>query len=951
MGIQEIGSKILPTAYFSKINVFSTDSLHHIKVTLSLKDMMMTNDKGYWYDTLIQEYGKINLLCIVTDNSTAQNNISRQSHIDDINEGRQSATAVDSGFKIFKKTFPLSQLSPSTMSHVDRQGNVVHDFYCDFDEIGIRKFDLKDVYLYSTVYLDTNEIDYDNFDFSFIDEYIGYTKSEKVFKSGVIQAMTSYFIDNNTGLIWPGPVNLGSDDIYTAIDSSGGIITLERISIPNTKVNSLSAEDQVPVSNNGNLQTPDFLSEPEYSFSLDEDVACTFALDIKNLFLNNVYEAKVLYDANPSAFEDYIKYIDLSMVEIQRDPVEPIEALNKLFSPVDPKNVKYDDNDRIVVRTNNSMGEPLKPMSRFVLQNYETQEAINVDYNSLPQDVKSSGLLNLENLSKNNLEDAKKTGAIEEIVNAGVNVRLISFTDYSIKNLKGGEYKYSLKMVFVNKLSEIINSKLLNLMTAISELEKYAISAQYANNYDFANNQFKNNFIDRINAFYNLNEGMTNSSMDSPWMKAVNAYRAVYSLLNNKPFDVVVLMNNLAPQTATQQTIETTIKLMKESLNNSLKSFNYSETALYSQASGKRIGVGSSSPSKKTFTVERGLNKTITTGMIDGSGYSYFDIKHNSVPVITKAAYQERANAEMNKYFNSMPSVNQLDDEQMGNEEKKDLSNIQENKYSYFTPMEIRAGLETKKFGLGRNSFDIGFANRLKIARATKFDSPQASQGKFRNKSRKNMFRKASELSGFQFNKPQKFRPPKDKKVSSRVDEYVGTDSNFNNLETTGLETTSDMSRFDEDQNINILSSIHGDRRRPSGRVPSMKNFKQLPNNKKRIRNLPLQIKSLIMGNSVASRNNFDEYDIFLDPMAREAAEINYTKIRMVEYLSGYEQVNNLNLLANPIWKLMDEEAFNSIGNNRVICRVTPYINDYYDLADDQVDFKDYNTIFIISGE
>ena len=105
------------------------------------------------------------------------------------------------------------------------------------------------------------------------------------------------------------------------------------------------------------------------------------------------------------------------------------------------------------------------------------------------------------------------------------------------------------------------------------------------------------------------------------------------------------------------------------------------------------------------------------------------------------------------------------------------------------------------------------------------------------------------------------------------------------------------------------------------------------------------------MGNSVASRNNFDEYDIFLDPMVREAAEINYTKIRMVEYLSGYEQVNNLNLLANPIWKLMDEEAFNSIGNNRVICRVTPYINDYYDLADDQADFKDYNTIFIISGE
>ena len=206
--------------------------------------------------------------------------------------------------------------------------------------------------------------------------------------------------------------------------------------------------------------------------------------------------------------------------------------------------------------------------------------------------------------------------------------------------------------------------------------------------------------------------------------------------------------------------------------------------------------------------------------------------------------------------------------------------------------------------------------------------------------------------SGFKFDPPKKFKKTSTKdEVYVRADDYLGTKSKFNKIDIKSLSKTKGSSKFTEDENINILSSINSDRNRSSGKVPSIGNFKIFPKRKMVLKKAPMQIKALILSNSNSTKSNFGDYDILADSSTRQPVVNNFTKIRQIEYLKGYSSVDGLNLVSEPIWELLDKEVLDNIGNRKLFCRLKSYTNEFYDIAEDPDDIKDYNEIFIIDGE
>ncbi len=485
MGIEEIGSGTLPNVYISNIDVTENQSSITLKVKVSVKDSANDSERGYWRNTSVQDHANIDLLCVVSDlaSSDSETNEARTNLIKDLNDGMIAPVNVDSGFRIIRRTIPLSSLH-SPESHQDRFGFTVYDYYFEVESIEISRHLLSDVVLYASVYVDLGQLNSGDYDFAFIKNYVGYVRSEYVYKDGAPQMTTSYFINDNTGDIWPGPVHFhqGTGWMEGAEHTDLPHGSLRKVDIANPKIFFSFAEAMSPIIEQEELESgnqalspitqqeelesgnqalspitqqeylPIAVSEPYYTFDIDETVGGVFMLDVRNILFNDTFEGSLVHEVAPSAFENLTNYVDISKMELVRDSVVDNQKFNELYTLVDPDEIMYGDNDRIVAITQNAPGDLLQDSQRYVIDN---KISVNVDINKLPLSNPNVSFLDLENLSQEQLAGASRTGCIQEIDSTMLNgVRMISFTDEHIKRLKGGEFAYTVKLTITNRISD-----------------------------------------------------------------------------------------------------------------------------------------------------------------------------------------------------------------------------------------------------------------------------------------------------------------------------------------------------------------------------------------------------------------------------------------------------------------------------------------------------------------
>jgi hypothetical protein len=685
------------------------------------------------------------------------------------------------------------------------------------------------------------------------------------------------------------------------------------------------------------------ISEPDYYFTESDIVGAYVAMDIRNILYNETFEGPLVYDVAPQVFDQLVNFVDISQIEIVRDRVSQQTILNPLYSIADPDLIVYDDNDKIVATTRNNYGEALKSSQRYLLDN---KIAVNVDINKLPDTKDDLSILDLNNLAKDQLSEATRTGTIHEVENIQLNgVRMINFTDEYITALKGGKYKHTIRLTCTNKIPDVMIQRFRDLKVSIEQNRKTLLDSAATSNYDFQNNKFKQPYITAADDLYQLNTPNDSGSPESaPWIDGVVKFSLVKELLTTEPVNATSMLNNLAPATATQDSLSDTIAMMEKILEDTMLRYNYSEADVYEGNFDSRRGTSGASNSKRVFKVEKVFKKTINTDLMDKMGYKFFGDALAESNVLSRGQMFDRGTKEYNKFFSAIPNNSDVNDLNITDEQKQELRDIRQNLFSYLTPVEIVAGSERKVIDGSDSSFDVQFSSRLELQK-TERSRGLGSKGKF------DLFRRGSIRNGLQFDKPKKSgrKSTKDEEFVKSSD-YLGTNSKFNNPSVNKIIKGLLSSDTTQNENIKLLSSVGQDKKRSSGKIPSLQNFRSFPKKSGALRKTPIQIKALILSNSNSTKSNFGEYDVLADPSTRQSVINNFTKIRQIEYLTGYGNAAGLNIINEMNWELLNKEVLDNLGSQKLICRLKTYTDEYYDIADDPEDIKDYNEVFIIDG-
>ena len=244
-----------------------------------------------------------------------------------------------------------------------------------------------------------------------------------------------------------------------------------------------------------------------YTATNDENVTAAFMVDPAILLIANDEIAYKMYNINHNLVREIAAQVDIKKIDIFRKPIDteaPLET-NLLGTPIDSKKTFVDSSDNVVVRLMNKSQSGLAPSTRFLVKN---NVEVNVDFDKLPESNPNLNFLDLQNLTKENLRDAKKTGSIKQVVFNKTDVMLINFTDFGIKELKGREYQYSMAITFHSKAFDYIKNIILEMKASLKQIEDYYNNIN-ANNYDYASDKFKESFINDIHILYGFDSDIS----------------------------------------------------------------------------------------------------------------------------------------------------------------------------------------------------------------------------------------------------------------------------------------------------------------------------------------------------------------------------------------------------------------------------------------------------------
>jgi len=691
------------------------------------------------------------------------------------------------------------------------------------------------------------------------------------------------------------------------------------------------------------------VSEIEYSVDNEENLNAVFAVDTTNVLLNNFEMAKKLFIANPEKFSKASENMSLKQITIYRDSSENLDfSSNGLNTPIENNNINFQQDDRVVVRTANRLGDKIKPSTRFLLSNaFE----VNVDPRTIPQTSATASYLDLKNISAEQLSDAEITGDISEISFPEHNVRLISFSDYKLKTLRGGEYVYSFELTIENHIFDYIKNILLYSADAIAQVKKYMVSIDNHKRYNY--------FIDKVkpDAAEAIKNSFTSEPKRAPWVKATVAWESLTSLMSTDSVDRQAVMKYFHPTNNNLTTISTGIERLEKLFRNTIRHYNLSESVLFSEGSSKRFGGGAQR--KSIIRTQYTFRKNFDTDDLDGMGYDYFSRNVRGLMNLKSNVMQRRAEREASRFLNGRPKAGDFKADRLTPDQKSELTSISENVFSYLTPRRIVSGDENRDLE-SDHGFEASFFQRLSLKKTMKRKNRKHPGKKKRNirrkklKGRMNLLRAASHRLGIVLeSSTQDQKEAEEFLVSS--EEYLGEASAFNILEGKSLTLKQQMTDFVVEEDSKMLSSFATSKAESASSAElSAQKFNKIPASlpKGELKRIPMQLKALMTVNPKRTKLNMGAHDSFRDPNTKSAASTIFTKIREVQFLSSFMKTESgLNMLNKPNWKLLDRTSFDNMPTHGYYCRLMPYTNDFYDIKDDE-DIKDYNRVFkIITGD
>jgi hypothetical protein len=898
MASEIVGLENLPTVYISKITLEdkSTES-YKANVRLVLKDERQDGSFIWSGDSLFYDFMKVGVIM------TSDPEMSMQ---------LKNGQVIPLPWEI--KNLPIKDERTKVMVHpissflVDQKTDE-RTFTKNMSHMIMNNVNKMDIYVYS--FIDTIAAA-DHFKISMqgdLKNIYGSITSEVILENGKTPQNATIFRKPD-GSIYYGPVH-----IHQGVYMAGSQHTdqphpvLQQTSIKNVKIidnrtKVLADRQMMEVS-----QAP-IISDLYHSVNNNTHLSGVFMVNIKQFALTRTKNGRKLMEASPLLFRRFVNTIGVNSISIVKRQVKTVRMSNKAGTA-----------------------------------KVATKEVVREEFLDATSDSTPNALNNTDNIQ-------------QIYLNSSPMIRYYQFIDDKNSNKTKGQFKYKVKISFVDRSQDFIDSIMNQASANLDSLKREVNRLNKRKSYDSRNDQ--------------LRSGVT---ISGGVVESVKSYYEILSYTKNlKEEEMRQMISN-------KLSLFTTGSYKAKTANEFVMAFDKLLTDFQSRfkISSKYATTTKPKNIKKSFMpnviyYEKEFSEVINFQDYKRS-FDYLGIQDNvGVISLSKSDLSSRGEQEIARFFKTESSLQTEEFEALDFDIVSGLKDLKTSKMNYFAPLsfyfegEPRSLRELDKIDTQGLTDDFLKSKRtsmkIKMPSKTFMKKPARKMKKpLRGTGNRQAINRQSIPAIGRFKIKNRVPPSKINNIeetSSTIDSrvYLGDDSDFN--------TTTDRFEISSEtvDKVQINKSLES-----AVDVPTNRNRLdydlEAPNNvlsnmienqkctKQDLIKMPNHFKALIASRSDGVKNNIlsAEGDVMRNPNTKVATEMLFQSIQQIEMLVGFQKDSKgMDLVSKPLWTRFDPTLVED--NMTVMCRMK-----YVEMPEIGIvpseDFKlpVLNSIFVVTGQ
>jgi len=793
---------------------------------------------------------------------------------------------------------------------------------------------------------------------------------ERLFDGGALIS-NSYVFRDPQNLIWAGPVHQhpGTGWMEGAYHVSASHSSLRRIPINNFKIKDTKVFSQIEnfVINLGTPpRTRADVSDAYISRDVQNNATLMFTFDHLNYMIQNSKYGTLYANSSTRIQNELLRNSKITNLSVMRKRVVETVGVNQIGSTAE---VLYEFADELppeVLVVSSDEGGVLSGISRYVVDGEDYNKFKDVpDIDPPPT-------------------DSKFYGSIQEISVSKIGrKRAFMVKDGSVSRIADGKYQYGLRLEVDDAAFSYLSSKLTQLGSMIELMSSYFAMASNPQNYDPKTGRFTAQFV---------RQQVTSPGRTPAWLASIIMLVETLDLLteittSQKATVANSLYTLINPSCGTITSLQQYINTLQIFQNRFEKAIGKSKSTHTRDKSSI-----SQANARTRLNVELSFPQTFDASVAHGTGFQYIDLQ--GADMINPQNLRTRVDDELDRYRQDLFHVQELqsDFDFISRDDAEALVS-DTTRYSYVAPSSFRLNNVIVDL-LSANKDDIDFSSITAAIRGVLESSSnrvldvqdnrevagllrQAGSGPTTERIDKlsRAFSSVASESGIYVNNSLNsiVRPSEQSQSRQRPrssEEYLGSSNKF----TTGTDsvqpTTLREPRVAIAASLSILQDIFGFRNQPRDESePQTDSLDRISFDlsrsdnfiNKRIRPaaqanaravtsaldaLPTQIKLLTRNRGRVYKDQFASLSTDIDA-GTDAFVYNFSMIRVIEYLSGYEASD----ARRPIWRRLDTSIMNS-ATNPLLCRVRRYVDAGTNIGafEELASFPVYNEFFLVSA-
>mgnify|MGYP000339038207 CR=1 FL=1 len=732
-----------------------------------------------------------------------------------------------------------------------------------------------------------------------LQQYMGPLVSETVMVNRGVQETSTIFKKPNQET-WSGPVHQGSDGKWYsgASINSEETVELKRNTIRNTKLTDVRTAvlknrgmtSFTKLSIFGNLMT---------SLNSKADLFGTFSINMKQMIMMKTKSGRQIYGLGDKMFSSFLDSIVINSIEIRRRQVRLRKQANLLGT------AKFSKEDILPYTT---IAATQEKFPRSLVENENIKEI------TITQDK---------------------------------NIRTFQFADFEKTEESRGEFIYEAHLTFLDKSQQFLESLILDMERILNNIKAE---------------------VRILNKTRNYNEKLDRLEVDPPTTlnSYVDQYYEFFSILKDLGEEAKKKMSENKKTLFKKQTYKKRFGLSfiedwEKLITNFRRKFGVYPSSLRQSKS---------SPSSAYPSNLISLSKTFDNKIDFNSIKASYDIlgvvDNKEMVVMTKDDFLKRGDKEIDRFFdlsNSQASDEMLD---MDKEDSNAIKDLETSKMGFLSPISFQIKGKRKDItdlaNIDLDDISVGFLDHMSEVDEKKISisKPKIKRSKPRRSGKRIRTPSRIRKRRIKFNFRPRVLKINNLKVPEHLDssKYLGDNSEFVNVENNldkvvePNDTKQANNRFRISNELSIKRSKNGfDLREKNNFYEKFKSSKGYT--PKKLRRIPVGIKSIFNSRSKAAKNNImdEDTDILKMVDTKVSTEMIFHANQKIEALIGYEKApDGTDLMNRPIWGEVTKDLLER--KKTILCRST-----YLEMPElgivpaPEFRLKVQNEIFIIEGD